>query len=42
MPLLSGADSYAEAVKQLKAGERPDPRIMRPETSDVLIQAYKD
>ncbi len=25
----------------LQAGERPDPRIMRPETSDVLIEAYK-
>ena len=26
---------------QLQAGERPDPRIMRPETSDVLIEAYR-
>ena len=26
---------------QLQAGERPDPRIMRPETSDILIEAYK-
>lgn len=25
----------------LQAGERPDPRIMRPETSDVLIEAYR-
>lgn len=26
---------------QLQSGERPDPRIMRPETSDILIEAYK-
>jgi sulfate adenylyltransferase len=26
---------------QLQAGERPDARIMRPETSDILIEAYK-
>ncbi len=26
---------------QLLAGERPDPRIMRRETSDILIEAYK-
>ncbi|MCB9741521.1 MAG: sulfate adenylyltransferase [Alphaproteobacteria bacterium] len=26
----------------LQAGERPDPRIMRPATADVLIQAYKE
>lgn len=25
----------------LQAGERPDPRIMRPETSDILIEAYR-
>jgi len=25
----------------LQSGERPDPRIMRPETSDVLIEAYR-
>ncbi len=25
----------------LQEGERPDPRIMRPETSDVLIEAYR-
>jgi sulfate adenylyltransferase len=28
--------------EQLKAGERPDDRIMRPETADLLIEAYKD
>jgi sulfate adenylyltransferase len=28
--------------EQLKAGERPDDRIMRPETADLLIRAYKD
>ena len=27
--------------EQLKAGERPDPRIMRPETADILIEAYR-
>jgi len=27
--------------EMLQAGERPDPRIMRPETSDLLIDAYK-
>ena len=26
---------------QLQAGERPDVRIMRPETADILIQAYR-
>ncbi|MCZ6463703.1 MAG: sulfate adenylyltransferase [Proteobacteria bacterium] len=26
---------------QLKAGERPDARIMRPEIADILIEAYK-
>ena len=26
--------------EQLKEGVRPDPRIMRPETADVLIEAY--
>jgi len=33
--------SGTKVREMLKAGERPDPRIMRPETSDVLIQAYK-
>jgi sulfate adenylyltransferase len=28
--------------EQLKAGERPDERIMRPETADLLIRAYRD
>ncbi len=27
--------------EMLHAGERPDQRIMRPETSDILIEAYK-
>jgi sulfate adenylyltransferase len=27
---------------QLQAGERPDARIMRPETSDILIEAYQE
>jgi ATP sulfurylase len=25
----------------LVAGQRPDPKIMRPETADTLIEAYK-
>ena len=27
--------------EQLKAGQRPDPRIMRPEIADILIDAYR-
>ena len=27
--------------EQLQRGERPDPRIMRPEIADVLIEAYR-
>jgi len=27
--------------EQLRSGQRPDPRIMRPEIADVLIEAYK-
>jgi ATP sulfurylase len=26
--------------EQLKSGVRPDPRVMRPETADILIEAY--
>jgi sulfate adenylyltransferase len=33
--------SGTKVREQLKAGERPDARIMRPETSDILIEAYK-
>ena len=33
--------SGTKVREQLQAGERPDPRIMRPETSDILIEAYK-
>ena len=33
--------SGTKVREQLKAGERPDARIMRPETSDVLIRAYQ-
>ena len=32
--------SGTKVRSMLQAGERPDPRIMRPETSDVLIEAY--
>jgi len=33
--------SGTEVREQLKAGERPDPRIMRPEIADILIDAYR-
>jgi sulfate adenylyltransferase len=33
--------SGTKVREQLKAGERPDVRIMRPETSDILIKAYQ-
>ncbi|HPG25642.1 MAG: sulfate adenylyltransferase [Spirochaetaceae bacterium] len=33
--------SGTQVRTQLQAGERPDPRIMRPETSDILIEAYR-
>jgi sulfate adenylyltransferase len=32
--------SGTKVRSMLQAGERPDPRVMRPETSDVLIEAY--
>ena len=32
--------SGTKVREQLKAGVRPDPRIMRPETADILIEAY--
>jgi sulfate adenylyltransferase len=35
------AISGTKVRAQLQAGERPDPRIMRPETSDILIEAYR-
>ena len=34
--------SGTKVRSMLQEGERPDPRIMRPETSDVLIEAYKN
>ena len=33
--------SGTKVREQLKAGDRPDARIMRPETSDILIRAYE-
>ena len=33
--------SGTQVRAQLQAGERPDSRIMRPETSDILIDAYR-
>ena len=32
--------SGTKVREQLKGGERPDERIMRPETADILIEAY--
>ena len=34
------AVSGTKVREQLKAGERPDERIMRPETADILIEAF--
>ncbi len=34
--------SGTKVREQLKAGERPDSRIMRPEIADILIAAYQD
>ncbi|MHA7840150.1 MAG: sulfate adenylyltransferase, partial [bacterium] len=33
--------SGTQVREMLQKGEHPDPRIMRPETSDILIEAYK-
>jgi sulfate adenylyltransferase len=33
--------SGTKVREQLRSGERPDPRIMRPETADILIEAYR-
>ena len=33
--------SGTKVREQLRAGERPDPRIMRPETADILIDAFR-
>jgi sulfate adenylyltransferase len=33
--------SGTKVREQLKGGERPDPRIMRPEIADILIEAYR-
>ncbi len=33
--------SGTKVREQLRGGERPDPRIMRPEIADILIDAYK-
>jgi sulfate adenylyltransferase len=34
--------SGTQVRSMLQAGDRPDPRIMRPETSDILIEAYRE
>jgi sulfate adenylyltransferase len=33
--------SGTKVREQLRAGERPDPRIMRPEIADILIESYR-
>jgi sulfate adenylyltransferase len=33
--------SGTKVREQLKSGERPDPRIMRPEIADLLIESYR-
>jgi sulfate adenylyltransferase len=35
------AVSGTKVREQLRRGERPDPRIMRPETADILIEAFR-
>jgi len=35
------AISGTKVREQLQAGEHPDPRIMRPEIADILIEAYR-
>jgi sulfate adenylyltransferase len=35
------AVSGTKVREQLKGGETPDPRIMRPETAEILIEAYR-
>jgi len=35
------AISGTKVREQLRAGDRPDPRIMRPETADILIETYR-
>ena len=34
--------SGTKVREQLRAGERPDPRILRPEIAEILIEAYKE
>jgi sulfate adenylyltransferase len=34
--------SGTKVREQLRAGDRPDARIMRPETADILIEAYRN
>ena len=35
------AISGTQVREQLRAGQRPDERVMRPETSDILIESYR-
>jgi ATP sulfurylase len=34
--------SGTKVREQLKRGEQPDPRIMRPEIANILIDAYRE
>ncbi|HEX5065260.1 MAG TPA: hypothetical protein VFY49_04040, partial [Myxococcota bacterium] len=33
--------SGTKVREQLQGGQRPDPRIMRPQIADVLIESYR-
>jgi ATP sulfurylase len=35
------AVSGTKVREQLRSGQKPDPRIMRPETAEILIDAFK-
>jgi sulfate adenylyltransferase len=35
------AVSGTKVREQLRSGQKPDPRIMRPETAEILIEAYR-
>ena len=36
------AVSGTKVREQLRSGQQPDPRIMRPETAEILIEAFKN
>jgi len=39
--LQAGVDQGRELREKLRAGVAPDPRVMRPETSQILIERMK-